>query len=547
MFAATSGGFRARRITWPMCRSTSSWSLTYRSRKLSHSPRFGAAERHRPERRGGGFLQRALQPRLAALDQQLRRLEVRRQPRTTRGAAASLGTRSLHPYHQAMSCGFTNETVVHHGSAPPSSANQSANRPAMWGSTRQPCPGAPSGEGRCRRRSRSGRAPASPVERGPVVVAVGEVPLAVPAGAVAVLAQHRAPRGKAGIERAAAGDHAAGLMRVQAGQQRRARRTCSHWRRCSGAERHGALAQPPRLRRQARRRGAGDEPLREAQLVDDDHEDVRAFCPRWAGAGGGARSACGLAVGLDGGSEPPVGAGGGADREPRRQPATGDQAALEERATVYFPMLALRSMRSMRRLILGPVVAVGLSWPARSAAAHASHARAGAAAVRPGDARQLGPAGRRGDGVAAAGQPRRHAADTDQLPRGRRPAGSRAISVVGTQTERTPDACAAYSQGDGASFVPARAFAEGERVTVRAGCSAGARPPSCWTRSRSPTRTGSPPRRARSTRQPREVQGFHSRPDLQPAGGDGDRAVAGASPPATCSSPRMPGRDRPDR
>ncbi len=109
---------------------------------------FGAAERHRPERGGGGVLEGALQARLVALDQQLGRLEVGRQPvHDVRLALASAATRSLHLYHQAMSCGLTNETVVHHGSAPPSAANQSANLAAMCGSTCQPWPGAPSGEG----------------------------------------------------------------------------------------------------------------------------------------------------------------------------------------------------------------------------------------------------------------------------------------------------------------------------------------------------------------------------------------------------------------
>jgi hypothetical protein len=44
----------------------------------------------------------------------------------------------------------------------------------------------------------------------------------------------------------------------------------------------------------------------------------------------------------------------------------------------------------------------------------------------------------------------------------------RAISVVGSQTGTHRGRLASYSQGDGASFLPARPFAEGERVTVRA-------------------------------------------------------------------------------
>ena len=36
---------------------------------------------------------------------------------TTLGGSASAAKRSLQRYHQAMSCGLTNDTVVHHGSS----------------------------------------------------------------------------------------------------------------------------------------------------------------------------------------------------------------------------------------------------------------------------------------------------------------------------------------------------------------------------------------------------------------------------------------------
>src|SRR5438876_8895015 len=42
------------------------------------------------------------------------------------------------------------------------------------------------------------------------------------------------------------------------------------------------------------------------------------------------------------------------------------------------------------------------------------------------------------------------------------------ISVTGSRTGRHAGRVLAYSQGDGASFLPARRFAEGERVQVRA-------------------------------------------------------------------------------
>ena len=198
--------------------------------------RFRAAERHRPERRRGRVLQRALQPRLAAGASFLRASRSSAAAaRRVRRAAASAGTRSLQTYHQAMSCGLTNETVVHHGCAPPSSLNQCRKCRAMIGSLCQPCPGPPSGEGYmppAKPYCSSASSPSSGVQwLSPWVTCH----LPSQRVLVAVLAQHRAPCRKAGVERAAAGDHAPGLVRVEAGQHRRARRGCSRWRPCSGA------------------------------------------------------------------------------------------------------------------------------------------------------------------------------------------------------------------------------------------------------------------------------------------------------------------------
>src|SRR5579862_564327 len=67
--------------------------------------------------------------------------------RTRTGAERSGGACELHRYHQAMSCGLTNETVVHHGRSRGAFAYHLANCPAIAGSTRQPCPGSPFGEG----------------------------------------------------------------------------------------------------------------------------------------------------------------------------------------------------------------------------------------------------------------------------------------------------------------------------------------------------------------------------------------------------------------
>lgn len=51
----------------------------------------------------------------------------------------------------------------------------------------------------------------------------------------------------------------------------------------------------------------------------------------------------------------------------------------------------------------------------------------------------------------------------------------RVLSVVGSRTGVHRGRLAAYSQGDGASYLPSRPFAEGERVSVRAQLRAGAR------------------------------------------------------------------------
>ena len=142
---------------------------------------------------------------------------------TVAARVASAGTRSLHTYHQAMSWGLTNETVVHHGSAPPSCANHSRKLPAIVRVVVPALAGTAVGRGV----DAAGEAVALERRfarrRRPVVVAVGEVPLAEPARVVAVLAQHRPLGREARVERAAAGDHAAGLVGVEARQQRGAR------------------------------------------------------------------------------------------------------------------------------------------------------------------------------------------------------------------------------------------------------------------------------------------------------------------------------------
>ncbi len=92
------------------------------------------------------------------------------------------------------------------------------------------------------------------------------------------------------------------------------------------------------------------------------------------------------------------------------------------------------------------------------------------------------------------------------------------ISVVGSRTRRHAGRLLAYSQGDGASFVPARPFADGERVSVHADLHAGAQTiPFAWSFTVAVRDTGG---EAGGTPHPaphpRYYQGFHSRPDLQP-------------------------------
>jgi hypothetical protein len=91
------------------------------------------------------------------------------------------------------------------------------------------------------------------------------------------------------------------------------------------------------------------------------------------------------------------------------------------------------------------------------------------------------------------------------------------LSVTGSRSGTHRGHLAAYSQGDGASFVPSRAFLPGERVSVRARVRVGG----SW-RSLSdvfavahPDAISSTPERIRGGG-PAEEQSFHSRPDLHP-------------------------------
>jgi hypothetical protein len=100
------------------------------------------------------------------------------------------------------------------------------------------------------------------------------------------------------------------------------------------------------------------------------------------------------------------------------------------------------------------------------------------------------------------------------------------ISVKGSRTGTHTGRLAAYSQGDGASFLPARPFDDGELVSVRAELLEGGKaipvawsftvavrdsPGSTSTAVGTGTSTSSAPAPA-----PKEYQSFHSRPELRP-------------------------------
>jgi len=92
-----------------------------------------------------------------------------------------------------------------------------------------------------------------------------------------------------------------------------------------------------------------------------------------------------------------------------------------------------------------------------------------------------------------------------------------AISVVGSRSGAHSGRLEAYSQGDGASFVPSRAFAEGERVTVRArvATAAGVRSVTDEFAIAHEDRISTTPRTI-VPGGPNEEQSFHSRPELHP-------------------------------
>ncbi len=169
------------------------------------------------------------------------------------------------------------------------------------------------------------------------------------------------------------------------------------------------------------------------------------------------------------------------------------------------------SMLSMRALILGAVATLGLALAAGSAAA-AQTGPACAPATLDNSALQ--------DGVVTvsplAGS--RDATPQTQISFLGVPAGDlSAISVVGSRTGAHSGRLAPYSQGDGASFLPSSPFVAGERVTVRAQVRVHGSARALLDEFQVATQdqiTTTP--RSAVPGSATEVQGFHSRPELQP-------------------------------
>jgi hypothetical protein len=107
------------------------------------------------------------------------------------------------------------------------------------------------------------------------------------------------------------------------------------------------------------------------------------------------------------------------------------------------------------------------------------------------------------------------------------------VTVTGSQTGSHPGSLEAYSQGDGASFLPTRPFAPGETVTVRAELDeAGTRTPFSWsftvavpdTVHSAAEPTPPPPPK------PSEYQSFLSRPELRPPTVTVTKHLSGTAP-----------------
>jgi hypothetical protein len=169
-------------------------------------------------------------------------------------------------------------------------------------------------------------------------------------------------------------------------------------------------------------------------------------------------------------------------------------------------------MPSMRALVLGPLLALGLGFAGLTATAGAQSAPTCVPTSIDNSALQAG-------GVTLSPLPgSRDASPQTQISFLGVPAGDLAVqSVTGSRSGAHPGRLAPYSQGDGASFLPARPFIEGERVTVRAVARVGGawRPISDVFAIARPNAISSTPETIHAGSASQE-QRFRSRPDLRP-------------------------------
>jgi hypothetical protein len=173
-------------------------------------------------------------------------------------------------------------------------------------------------------------------------------------------------------------------------------------------------------------------------------------------------------------------------------------------------------MLSMRALILGSAVALALGADAASARAGSAVPQQAAPTCTPAS---LDNSALQDRAVTISPLPgARDAAPQTQISFLGVPAGQLSVvSVVGSRTGAHAGRLQAYSQGDGASFLPTRPFAQGERVTVLARLRGGGSTHTLTDRFAIASQdaiTSTP--EAVHPGGASEVQHFHSRPDLQP-------------------------------
>src|SRR5581483_7342342 len=150
---------------------------------------------------------------------------------------------------------------------------------------------------------------------------------------------------------------------------------------------------------------------------------------------------------------------------PRPAPASTPPAIAPRLRNVRRSTLisCFESMPSMRALVLGPSLALGMGFAGLTASAAAQSAPTCVPTSIDNSALQAG-------GVTLSPLPgSRDASPQTQVSFLGVSARDLAVqSVSGSRSGPHPGRLAAYSQGNGASFLPARPFLEGERVSVRA-------------------------------------------------------------------------------